>query len=233
MRFCSKCSDNKPLLDFTKDKSTKNGLSHWCKQCRSISKKARYNKMMANGTWVGSNPAARVKALTNLGSICKFCGFSNPAALQIDHINGGGATELKSTSNPSAVYRKIANGEVNGYQLLCVNCNWIKRWENQEHDIFQGLNCRQPWRKRRRLQAIDILGGKCSDCSFNDIRALQIDHVQGNGAMERQTLNRDSLISKILRYDIEEYQLLCANCNWIKRSLNLHEKGGRPNEFNA
>ena len=71
-----------------------------------------------------------------LGSICIKCGFSDSRALQIDHINGGGYTERKLyPTNPKKYYsdilKSIKNNE-NKYQLLCANCNWIKRFENNE-----------------------------------------------------------------------------------------------------
>jgi|SRR5690606_9755310 len=71
-----------------------------------------------------------------LGGCCVKCGFSDSRALQIDHINGGGYTERKEYStNPKAYYRNILYSIKNKegkYQLLCANCNWIKRFENNE-----------------------------------------------------------------------------------------------------
>ena len=54
--------------------------------------------------------------------------------LQIDHINGGGVKELKKvngTEHTKKVIRSVLNKE-NKYQLLCANCNWIKRVLNKE-----------------------------------------------------------------------------------------------------
>lgn len=39
MRRCNRCSTDKPLDRFTKDKSTKDGLSRWCKDCKALSDK--------------------------------------------------------------------------------------------------------------------------------------------------------------------------------------------------
>ena len=71
-----------------------------------------------------------------LGSECVKCGFKDSRALQIDHINGGGYTERKLYNrNPIKYYKNILNSilnKENKYQLLCANCNWIKRFENNE-----------------------------------------------------------------------------------------------------
>ena len=70
-----------------------------------------------------------------LGGICVRCGFSDSRALQIDHINGNGSKLRKKTSSSYELYKdvikSVSNGE-NKYQLLCANCNWIKRFENKE-----------------------------------------------------------------------------------------------------
>ena len=73
---------------------------------------------------------------TLLGCECIKCGFKDSRALQIDHINGGGYTERKQyNKSPSKYYKNILKSIINKenkYQLLCANCNWIKRYENNE-----------------------------------------------------------------------------------------------------
>jgi hypothetical protein len=68
----------------------------------------------------------------------------------------------------------------------------------------------------------NILGKECSFCGFNDIRALQIDHVNGGGLKEIR-LSKGNYYKFLLTEIISnpnKYQVLCANCNWIKRSVN-------------
>lgn len=72
----------------------------------------------------------RHEAKVFLGGKCVRCGFDDFRALQIDHIDGGGTKELRKLGSPG-VARKVLRGEP-GYQLLCANCNWIKRVENNE-----------------------------------------------------------------------------------------------------
>ena len=228
MRFCNRCQKSKPNSGFSNDKSTKDGLRFWCKVCCAEVRKADYDKQREEGTWVFSSVKARSRALEALGGICVHCGFMDDRALQIDHIFGGGKIELIDISNPQAVYRKIANGAIEGYQILCANCNWIKRVENQEViNPINPLSRTTVWCRNMRTKAIEVLGGKCEDCSFCDPRALQIDHVNGDGAEERRTSDRGTVVKNIANGETEGYQLLCANCNWIKRHEN-NESGGRP-----
>ena len=69
-----------------------------------------------------------------LGGKCVHCGNTDHRCLQVDHIDGGGTKERKEF-DANSLYRKIVRGHKRGYQLLCANCNWIKRWENQETPI--------------------------------------------------------------------------------------------------
>lgn len=73
-------------------------------------------------------------------------------------------------------------------------------------------------RRQRRKELIDLYGGKCERCGFDDWRALQIDHVNNNGYEERQDMQPKRYYQKIKQgVGTGEYQLLCANCNQIKR----------------
>ena len=82
-------------------------------------------------------------------------------------------------------------------------------------------------RKTLRHQAIQKLGGRCSSLfcrcvnddgtkGCTDFRLLQFDHVLGKGRQERKMLTSLAILKKILLDNSEMYQLLCANCNWIK-----------------
>jgi len=81
---------------------------------------------------------------------------------------------------------------------------------------------------KTRLNIIEFLGGKCIYCGFSDYRALQIDHINGHGCNEFARLGARKFYKKVKEHP-ELYQLLCANCNWIKRYENK-EVGGRKIE---
>ena len=78
---------------------------------------------------------------------------------------------------------------------------------------------------RQRAAVLAGLGGKCVRCGFEDVRALQIDHVAGDGHLRRKIQYPASEYREILQRiqaegDLSAWQLLCANCNWIKRAEN-------------
>jgi hypothetical protein len=78
------------------------------------------------------------------------------------------------------------------------------------------------WRNRRRRVIIDLLGGECRICGFDDNRALQFDHVHGDEKQDKNRSNRNylSYVLNSVMADEGKFQLLCANCNWIKRAEN-------------
>jgi len=91
---------------------------------------------------------------------------------------------------------------------------------------------------KRRTAVIIKLGGRCSnpDCKWmnddgtigcTDERCLQIDHVDSGGSKERKKIAPHTLLKKVLEDKNGSYQLLCANCNWIKRKTHQEIKPSR------
>ena len=85
--------------------------------------------------------------------------------------------------------------------------------------------------RRIRAAVIAYLGGKCSDpnCRWmnedgtmgcKEVEMLQVDHVNGGGSKERKSLCLYSQAKRIMSGEHDdEYQMLCANCNWKKKHL--------------
>jgi hypothetical protein len=72
-----------------------------------------------------------------LGNKCVKCGFSDWRGLQFDHIKGGGTKDftIRFKGSGDAMYRYYLNHPEEAkmmLQLLCANCNQIKRYENGE-----------------------------------------------------------------------------------------------------
>ncbi len=101
--------------------------NRWAREYR----KKPNRKIKVNEYVRTKNKNFRLKVLSCLGNKCKRCGFSDRRALQIDHLNGGGVKEKKLLGE-YRMYKQVMNDTSNKYQLLCANCNWIKRYENNE-----------------------------------------------------------------------------------------------------
>jgi len=77
----------------------------------------------------------KLVVLTHYGKdgkcVCVKCGFSDIRALSIDHVNGGGRAHIRSI-NAHIYAWLIRNKFPEGFQTLCMNCQWIKRHDNKE-----------------------------------------------------------------------------------------------------
>ena len=67
--------------------------------------------------------------------VCARCGFSDIAALSLDHISGNGAEHRRTVSKTGGTqfYSWVKrNGYPENFQVLCMNCQYIKREESGE-----------------------------------------------------------------------------------------------------
>ena len=95
-----------------------------CSSCTNTLQSARIEKELEK---------AYLQIFRVLGVVCSKCEYSDPRALQVDHKNG-----KRSKKRPLswAYFRNLSQLPIdelkNSYQLLCANCNWIKRYEHKE-----------------------------------------------------------------------------------------------------
>ena len=69
-----------------------------------------------------------------------------------------------------------------------------------------------------REKVFDAYGRECLSCGYDeDTRALNIDHIVGNGIKEFKRYSSHDFKRRVLReVNSGLYQMLCANCNMIK-----------------
>jgi hypothetical protein len=107
-----------------------------------------------------------------------------------------------------------------------------------EKDRAYYLDYLPKWRERKRIEAFEIIAGKgnvkCRQCGFSDIRALQINHINYDGAAERRKtgiLGGYALSNMIVRgkRKKDDLEILCANCHSIvtMETKKMLRKGNR------
>lgn len=113
--------------------------------------------------------------------------------------------------------------------------NNYQRWyqKNKEHarkykrEMMKRLRASNPEKYReqsRKAKAklkdmvFEVHGRQCARCGFSDIRALTLDHILNNGAEERKAIGERGIYRRAVKTQHkEEYQILCMNCQFIKR----------------
>lgn len=83
---------------------------------------------------------------------------------------------------------------------------------------------------KEKLRLFVMYGRVCASCGFSDMRALSLDNIKNNGNEERRLLGERGVYRKAKAvYAPDDYQILCMNCQFIKRSvasnhINLNEE---------
>jgi hypothetical protein len=72
---------------------------------------------------------ARLNVLEHYGPQCNCCGEDNILFLSIDHINNDGSEDRKKTQT-SMWEAVVKRNFPDTLQILCMNCNWGKRMNN-------------------------------------------------------------------------------------------------------
>lgn len=134
---CPKCNKCKPILEFWINKASSDGLSSYCKKCQNSYRS--YKRRNRIGYWEKERKQKRIipklKVVTHYSNStmkCAKCGFSDMRALSVDHIEGNGNKHRKEVKGCRLYQWLIKNKYPKGFQILCMNCQFIKRHENQE-----------------------------------------------------------------------------------------------------
>lgn len=134
---CTKCGELKTVSCFSKSKYYKDGFHIYCKPCRVKLNRENFlnhpeTQRVYKRKW---NASHKEKVFLHYGKgeiECAMCGFSDARALTIDHVEGGGNKHRKEVGS-NYVYRWIVkNNFPSGFQILCMNCQFIKIVENDE-----------------------------------------------------------------------------------------------------
>jgi hypothetical protein len=120
---CGKCKNTYPASGFYRDSNKADGLRALCRQCTI--------DIQGVGLGKGTNAVLRLSVIDKLGRRCVRCGFEDVRALQVDHVNEDGShhRQIVTKNNVNRLYREMLADTFGRFQVLCANCNWIKRFE--------------------------------------------------------------------------------------------------------
>lgn len=143
------------------------------------------------------------KTLSNDGK-SKFCGKCKQFVLLTDYHKSS-----KYSAGVQSKCKKCSKQMADEYKPQ--RKVWLKAYMDKNREKL--LAYKRQWRKEQRMEILEKYGRQCNICGFKDVRALQIDHVNGGGRKHRL---KSTFYSDILNDKWGQFQLLCANCNWIK-----------------
>lgn len=92
-----------------------------------------YLKRKENGKQRTYRETVKAEVLAHYGGgvlACVACGYSDLRALSIDHIDG---RDREEKEQGFWLWLKLRKANYpSGYQTLCMNCQWIKKYERKE-----------------------------------------------------------------------------------------------------
>lgn len=160
---------------------------------------------------------------------CARCGNNDIDMMTMDHVNDDGHEHRKTVKN--LVPWLIKNSFPEGFQVLCMNCQFIKM-----SIVFYGdkSSYDSQYALKQKIKALThYCNGDpyCVECGITDIRVLTADHIGGNGNEHRRSINVPSGL-KFYRWLIRNnypngFQVLCMN-HQIKKAKQNKENCGRP-----
>ena len=144
LKRCPKCKQEKNTDLFGKEQRRPDGLRIYCRSCSSDIQKEHYDskKRVSSVTEWRSRNKERVrlyqrqykdktKALlvSGYGGKCTCCGEKELTFLTVEHLNCDGKKHRAESGNSDSVYRDIIKrGFPKEYTVLCMNCNFAKRF---------------------------------------------------------------------------------------------------------
>lgn len=210
-KICSACKQKKPLEEFGRCAANKDGLQYSCKAChlkwyeryRKDGRYADYHKRY--------NQRPEVKARKRAYAKTEKMLVWSKAYKKEYHQRYYQRPEVRKRMNEySRKYNKTPKAKLTQ-----------KRWKQRLSSRVKSSQ----YVYNLKVQALDILGGPvCSNTKClvsggcTDVRTLQFDHIYGRDGETRG--NFTSLCRWIIDNPIEaraKYQVLCANCNIIKK----------------
>lgn len=153
MKLCTVCKQTKPLTDFNKKSTNKDGYQTLCRLCSNERSRNYYkNNHELHRQNVKRNTQAAAKVAREFlvqyftEHPCVDCGFSDIRALEFDHVRGerraGVAAMARSGYSMAAIQEEIAKCEVR-----CKNCHAIATFERLGgtwHDSYLDVTIQSP-----------------------------------------------------------------------------------------
>jgi len=143
MKQCPKCTIIKPVSEFNKNKSKKDGLQRICRVCSREEEKKSYKKTYSEQpeVWLERNKVTRSRKLEWINNHkkpgCERCGDDRIHVIDFHHRD---PTQKKFDIGANQTSYKLLEEEISKCVLLCSNCHrdfhHLERHENMTIEIY-------------------------------------------------------------------------------------------------
>jgi len=130
MKICKNCKLLKPKTDFFKRQNSKDGLQHYCKECKAT----KFNQHYENNKKHYLNKAQKTRKLNkdiineSKNKPCMDCGKSYPYyVMDFDHRNPD--EKLFDLGNYTKFGIKQIKEEIAKCDVVCANCHRIRTYK--------------------------------------------------------------------------------------------------------
>lgn len=163
---------------------------------------------------------------------CPTCKTNNSDMLTIDHINNDGKKHRLEINHRNIYHWLKNNNYPPGFQVLCWNCNKCKGSFGECHHKNPLIKHKSNRRYRDKKKVISHYSNgtnKCEICGESIFFFLAIDHINNDGAEQRQKLkDQYSKNVRFYQYLINNdyppgFRVLCHNCNSSLYFRNKHQ----------
>jgi len=197
---CTKCKVEQERSAFGVNLRKANGLASWCKACNAKAELARGRRRDP-----GRGTRSKQTDPKSERVVCARCYVAQDrAAFQANKRMRSGVTSW------------------------CKACTRERAEELRQQDPERANRYRLQYHQRLRMRVLEKFGSRCNNplCAVpggcTDVRCLHVDHVRNDGYLEKRYggpaggRSRVSILQRALKDTTGRFQLLCANCNWIK-----------------
>lgn len=139
LKNCTRCSTGKPLDQFGRNRTTKDGLQRWCKECLNgyTRQWARDNPEKARAKSNRTRDVRRAVVRKAKAVPCMDCRVQYPSpVMEFDHRPG--VVKL-FTIGPSAAHVTMAalEAEIAKCDVVCANCHRIRTWTRAGYPLWE------------------------------------------------------------------------------------------------
>ena len=125
----------------------------------------------------------------------------------------------------------VSRNTLSGRCSRCRECeSKVKKFRRANKLGYYASECyrkrrSKPNRRNKKLRVIEHYSKgtmKCASCSFTDVRALTVDHVNNDGGAHRKQIKKQNFYTWIILNGFPDgLQIPCMNCQFIKEYERL------------